>query len=171
MKNMNRLALLALFSSLTLAACSQAERESAEDQTEQAMEQTEEAAEEVAQETEEAADEGADAAGDAWDETKDAADDAWDETKDAANDAWDETKEAAGEAGEFLSDAAITGRVKAALVEADQIEAMNINVETIDGNVVLSGVVATSEIADLAEQIAEGIEGVQSVENDIEVQN
>ncbi|WP_258807886.1 BON domain-containing protein [Pseudidiomarina sp. CB1] len=160
MKNMNRLALLALFSSLTLAACSQAEQESAENQTEQAMEQTEAAANEAAQETEEAAEKAADAAGDAWDETKD-----------AAGDAWDETKEAAGEAGDFLSDAAITGRVKAALVEADQIEAMNINVETIDGHVVLSGIVASADIADLAAQIAEGIEGVQSVENDIEVQN
>ena len=48
---------------------------------------------------------------------------------------------------------------------------MNINVETINGNVVLSGVVASADIADLAEQIAEGIEGVESVENDIEVQN
>lgn len=70
-----------------------------------------------------------------------------------------------------MSDAAITGRVKAALVEAAQIDAMNINVETINGNVVLSGVVASSDIADLAAQIAAGIEGVQSVENDIEVQN
>lgn len=160
MKNMNRLALLAFLSTLSVAACSPSEREQAEESAEETMQQAEDATEEAADET-----------SDAWDDTKDAAGEAWDETKDAADSAWDETKAAAGEAGEFLSDAAITGRVKAALVEASQIDAMKINVETIDGNVVLSGVVATDEIADLAEQIAEGIEGVKSVENDIEVQN
>ena len=160
MKNMNRLALLAFLSTLTVAACSPSEREQAEDSAEETMQQAEDAAEDAADETQDAANDAADASGDAWDETKD-----------AAGEAWDETKAAAGEAGEFLSDAAITGRVKAALVEANQIDAMNINVETIDGNVVLSGVVASDDIADLAAQIAEGIEGVKSVENDIEVQN
>jgi hyperosmotically inducible protein len=171
MKNMNRLALLAFLSTLTVAACSPSEREQAEDSAEETMQQAEDAAEDAADETQDAANDAADATGDAWDETKEAAGEAWDETKDAADSAWDETKAAAGEAGEFLSDAAITGRVKAALVEANQIDAMNINVETIDGNVVLSGVVASDDIADLAAQIAEGIEGVKSVENDIEVQN
>lgn len=91
-------------------------------------------------------------------------------TKEAANDAADFARETADTTGDYLSDSAITARVKAALIEADQVSASQINVETIDGTVVLSGVVATDEEADLAEQLAEGVEGVKSVENDIEVQ-
>lgn len=91
-------------------------------------------------------------------------------TKQAASDAAEFTRETAERTGDFLSDSAITARVKTALFEADQVSAGNINVETIDGHVVLSGVVATSEEADLAVQLAQGVEGVKSVENDIEVQ-
>lgn len=91
-------------------------------------------------------------------------------TKQAAGDAADFARETAERTGDFLSDSAITARVKTALFEADQVSAGNINVETINGHVVLSGVVATSEEADLAVQLAQGIEGVKSVENDIEVQ-
>ncbi|WP_417665958.1 BON domain-containing protein [Pseudidiomarina sp.] len=91
-------------------------------------------------------------------------------TKQAASDAADFTRDAAERTGDFLSDSAITARVKTALFEADQISASAINVETIDGHVVLSGVVTTSEEADLAAQLARGVEGVKSVENDIEVQ-
>jgi len=91
-------------------------------------------------------------------------------TKQAASDAAEFTRETAERTGDFLSDSAITARVKTALFEADQVSAGNINVETVDGHVVLSGVVATSEEADLAVQLAQGVEGVKSVENDIEVQ-
>ncbi|RUO58989.1 BON domain-containing protein [Pseudidiomarina insulisalsae] len=160
MKSMNRLALLALFSSLTLVACGQGGQQSAEDQSEQTMEQTEETTNDMANEGEDAAETGAEAT-----------EGAWEETKDAAGEAWDETQQAAAEAGDFLSNAAITARVKAALADAAQVDAMNINVETVDGVVVLSGVVASEDIAELAAQIAAGVEGVKSVENDIEVQS
>ncbi|WP_339880213.1 BON domain-containing protein [Pseudidiomarina gelatinasegens] len=91
-------------------------------------------------------------------------------TKQAASDAADFTRDTAERTGDFLSDSAITARVKTALFEADQVSASAINVETINGNVVLSGVVTTSEEADLAAQLTSGVEGVKSVENDIEVQ-
>ncbi|MBR9908340.1 MAG: BON domain-containing protein [Gammaproteobacteria bacterium] len=91
-------------------------------------------------------------------------------TQRAAEDAADFARESADRTSDFLSDSSITARVKTALFEADQVSASQINVETIDGHVVLSGVVATASEADLAEQLAEGIEGVKSVENDIEVQ-
>lgn len=92
-------------------------------------------------------------------------------TKDAAGDAADYARDVAERAGDYLSDSAITTRIKAALFKADQVSAGDINVETINGHVVLSGVVATDAEADLAEQLAEGIEGVKSVENDIEVRD
>ena len=91
------------------------------------------------------------------------------EVERAAEDAADYTEERAEEAGQYIDDATITARVKTALMEADQLDAMEINIETIDATVVLNGVVATDEEADLAEQLAEEIEGVEGVENDIEV--
>ncbi|MDN7125327.1 BON domain-containing protein [Pseudidiomarina terrestris] len=149
MNTTNRLAIIALLSSLSLAACSQAEQEQAEDQSQEAMQQADEAANDAGNAMEEAAE----------------------ETKEAANEAMAYAEDKSAEASDFLSDAAITARVKAAFVEAGQVDAMAINVETIDGQVVLSGVVPTADMADLAEQLAEGIEGVSSVENDIEVQS
>ncbi|CUA88743.1 BON domain-containing protein [Pseudidiomarina woesei] len=103
-------------------------------------------------------------------ETQTALEQATEATQRAAEDAADFARESAERTSDFLSDSSITARVKTALFEADQVSASQINVETIDGHVVLSGVVATAEEADLAEQLAEGIEGVKSVENDIEVQ-
>lgn len=106
----------------------------------------------------------------AGDKAQETTNDVVEASKEAASDAAEYARDAADATGDFLSDSAITGRVKAAFLDADQISASAINVETIDGNVVLSGVVTTDAEADLAEQIAEGIEGVKSVENDIEVQ-
>lgn len=90
-------------------------------------------------------------------------------TKEAASDAADYARDVAERTGDYLSDSAVTARIKAALFQADQVSAGDINVETINGHVVLSGVVATDAEADLAVQLAKGVEGVKSVENDIEV--
>lgn len=103
-------------------------------------------------------------------EAQSALEQATEATKQAAEDAANFARESAERTNDFLSDSSITARVKTALFDAEQVSASQINVETIDGHVVLSGVVATAEEADLAEQLAEAVEGVKSVENDIEVQ-
>lgn len=102
---------------------------------------------------------------------QDTTNDVVEETKEAGQAAAEYTRDAAEKAGDYMSDAAITARVKTALAEADQVSAMDINVETINGNVVLSGVVMSDAERDLAEQLAEGIDGVESISNDIEVRN
>lgn len=69
--------------------------------------------------------------------------------------------------GEFIDDAMITGKVKAALVADPQLKATEINVETFKGIVQLSGFVAAPEDIPKAVQLVRGISGVKSVKNDI----
>ena len=69
--------------------------------------------------------------------------------------------------GEYIDDAVITTKVKAALVEDPVTKAHEINVETFKGVVQLSGFVATHEEANRASQLARGVKGVTSVKNDL----
>jgi hyperosmotically inducible protein len=72
-------------------------------------------------------------------------------------------------AGEYIDDATITTRVKAALVEDPQVKAREVNVETARGVVQLSGFVANAADASRAAEIARKVPGVKSVKNDIRV--
>ncbi len=68
---------------------------------------------------------------------------------------------------QYAGDALITTKVKAALINGPALKAREINVETYQGTVQLSGFVATREEAAKAGTVARGIEGVTSVKNDI----
>ena len=72
-------------------------------------------------------------------------------------------------AKEVVTDAAITTKVKAAFAKDKQVSAIKINVDTDKGMVKLSGKVKTKEEADKAASIAQGIQGVVSVTNTLEV--
>lgn len=71
--------------------------------------------------------------------------------------------------GEYLDDAVITTKVKAAFVEDDDLKATEIQVETFKGVVQLSGFVANASHIGRAEQVARKVKGVKSVKNDIRV--
>lgn len=71
--------------------------------------------------------------------------------------------------GEMLDDTAITAKVKAAFVEAEEISVFDVSVETFKGTVQLSGFVDTEAQRVAAEQIAGGVAGVVKVENKISV--
>ncbi len=71
--------------------------------------------------------------------------------------------------GEFIDDAVITTKVKAALVEDDELKATEIQVETFKGTVQLSGFVANSSHVSKATKVARSVNGVTSVKNDIRV--
>lgn len=72
--------------------------------------------------------------------------------------------------GQVIDDAAITGKVKAALArEADFTDAMDVNVTTYRGVVQLSGFVDSEQMARRASSIAQRVDGVQSVKNDLRV--
>ena len=69
--------------------------------------------------------------------------------------------------GEAIDDTVITAKVKAAIIEDDDLKLSEINVETFKGIVQLSGFV--SERSDIAKATAvtRAIEGVTEVKNDI----
>ena len=73
--------------------------------------------------------------------------------------------------GEAIDDATITAQVKAALVEDDDLAALDINVDTRDGVVTLNGEV--DEQADIAKatELANDIDGVRSIQNNLTVDN
>lgn len=71
--------------------------------------------------------------------------------------------------GEYVDDAWITSKVKAAFVKDKTLKASEISVETYKGTVQLSGFVADPGDVSHATQVANGIEGVTSVKNDLHV--
>jgi hyperosmotically inducible periplasmic protein len=72
--------------------------------------------------------------------------------------------------GETIDDAAVTAKVKAALVDNDIVEAGEVNVTTYRGVVQLSGFVDSNEEKTQATQAAKSVSGVKDVRNDLKVQ-
>lgn len=72
-------------------------------------------------------------------------------------------------AGKALDDAAVTAKVKSALIAEPNLKAMSINVDTTGGVVTLKGTTENSEQKQRAEQLATSIEGVRSVRNELVV--
>jgi hyperosmotically inducible protein len=64
-----------------------------------------------------------------------------------------------------LDDSLLTGKVKAALMDASDVSSMQINVETRAGVTQLAGYVPTVAMKEKAGRIAAGIKGVKSVDN------
>jgi osmotically-inducible protein OsmY len=71
--------------------------------------------------------------------------------------------------GRVLDDSVITARVKTALIEVPQVDALDVDVTTYRGVVQLSGFVESREQARRAEQAAQRVEGVRSVKNDLRI--
>ena len=74
-------------------------------------------------------------------------------------------KEKAEQAGDKLGDAAITAKVKTALISEPGLKALKIDVDTANGVVTLTGSVDSPKNLDRATQVAQGVEGVKSVDN------
>jgi hyperosmotically inducible protein len=77
------------------------------------------------------------------------------------------TTERSGEA--VVDDGAITTKVKSALAGDPRTKAHQINVETREGAVQLSGFVDTSEAKATAEELARAVDNVKSVDNELDV--
>ena len=67
--------------------------------------------------------------------------------------------------GTKLDDSMITGKVKAALMDAADVKSLQINVETRDGVTQLAGFVASEAMKEKAGRVAAGIDGVKRVDN------
>ncbi len=71
--------------------------------------------------------------------------------------------------GEYMDDSLITTRVKSAFVADREVSALNISVETNNGVVQLSGFASSQPEIDKAAKLARNVQGVKSVENNIQL--
>lgn len=71
--------------------------------------------------------------------------------------------------GEYIDDTAITTKVKAEIFNDPMLKVLQINVESYDGVVQLSGFVNSRQDADKAVAVASSVKGVKSVKDDLVV--
>lgn len=69
--------------------------------------------------------------------------------------------------GSYVDDRTITTSVKAKLIEDKRTGGMSINVDTLNGEVALSGFAKSAEEKAVAEQIARSTGGVRAVRNNL----
>lgn len=72
-------------------------------------------------------------------------------------------------AGEYVDDATITTKVKAAMFDDPSVRGMEISVETMQNVVQLSGFVDSAETKVRAGELARSVTGVREVKNDLVV--
>jgi hyperosmotically inducible protein len=68
-------------------------------------------------------------------------------------------------AGKYISDSVITAKVKAALLKETALKSLDVSVETLRGEVLLSGFVADEGQKAKAMKVASGVNGVASVKD------
>ena len=71
--------------------------------------------------------------------------------------------------GEYVDDAVVTTKVKAAVLNEPTLKSAEINVETFKGKVQLSGFVNSQADINKAVAVARGVEGVTSVTNNMKL--
>lgn len=96
---------------------------------------------------------------------------ATDKAQSTANTAGEKIDNSMNKVGNFMDDSSITAKVKAALVDADDIKSTDISVETEKNVVTLSGFVESQAQAEKAVSVAKGIEGVKSVSDKLHVRD
>lgn len=72
-------------------------------------------------------------------------------------------------AGQYVDDVTITTKVKAELVDSKRVDAADVNVDSTNGNVRLSGWGSSAAEIRAAGEIARSVDGVKSVDNDLKV--
>lgn len=85
-------------------------------------------------------------------------------------DAKETTRDAAADLGTAAKDATITTKINAALVADDQLKALQIDVDTKDGKVVLTGSAPDDASRERASTLATAVDGVIGVDNRLAVQ-
>jgi len=79
------------------------------------------------------------------------------------------TDNATAKAATAIDDSALTAKVKTAMLADPSLKAMQINVDTKDGTVTLKGGVESQAQKDRATDVAQGVSGVKSVDNNLTV--
>lgn len=81
------------------------------------------------------------------------------------------TTDASSKVAMAADDTAITAKVKAALIAEPGLKSTEINVDTKEATVTLSGTVASNELRDRAKQIASSTSGVKNVVDNLVVKS
>lgn len=102
-------------------------------------------------------------------ETQRAAEDVRQEAKEAVNKAEAGAERTASEAAQATSDMGITAKINAALVADDKLKALQINVDTRDGMVTLTGNAPDAKSRERATVLASAVDGVKHVNNQLVV--
>jgi len=92
-----------------------------------------------------------------------------DDVKTAASQAADKAQQMAAGAANTVNDAAITTAVNAKIAQEPKLSALRINVDTVNGRVVLRGSAPDAAASERARQLAASVEGVLSVDNQLVV--
>ena len=71
--------------------------------------------------------------------------------------------------GNQVDDATLTARVNAALVESRDVPTLSIDVDTLEGVVTLTGIVANKGVSMNVETVVRGVEGVREIKNLLQV--
>ena len=96
--------------------------------------------------------------------------DAADAARQSANEAKEASKNAADQATNKVSDALITTSINAELAKDPKLSALHINVDTDSGRVALHGTAPDQAAKERASQIAGGVKGVVSVDNQLTIE-
>lgn len=72
-------------------------------------------------------------------------------------------------AGKYVDDAWITAKVKTLLLKDEGVKGLDVNVETHQGTVQLSGWVSAPTQVAQAEKLARSVDGVKGVKNDLQI--
>jgi hyperosmotically inducible periplasmic protein len=97
------------------------------------------------------------------------ADEARSDIRRESAEARNEVTAAANQAGDKMKDASITTKVNAELARDNDLSALKINVDTSAGRVVLRGTAPNAEARDRATLVAQRVDGVLSVDNQLTV--
>lgn len=71
--------------------------------------------------------------------------------------------------GEYVDDVAITTKVKAELLDSGKVEGLDVNVDSMNGKVTLTGWADTQAERTTAGTIARSVDGVKSVDNQLKI--
>ncbi len=91
------------------------------------------------------------------------------DTKQESNELGNTLERKADQAGQAIDDAAITTAIKGKYFADDTLKGLNISVETDHGVVILTGSVQSETAREHATQIAQGVDGVVSVNNSLTI--
>ena len=73
--------------------------------------------------------------------------------------------------GKYVADSILTAKVKAALFQEPELKSLDVSVETVRGEVLLSGFVMDADQREKAMKIATGVNGVVSVKDAMTIRN